>query len=353
MEVKRYNHSISKYIDNHRKLHPHFLAEDHVEELCEICYNAYMIESFHFTKDLSMKIDVGYSVYDSSIKKDSIVTRKKQEYPEYYFNFLPIQTHDSEFSYYTVINNQFINNQYQFALVLQENDICRKIFSFENYKSSSNPFYSIHHNSIFQIVQTYDQDELLLVQIQLGKTLYDTDIMIVTSLSVESDRICICGVPYQDRIIIMNDTQLYFIDLSGQMVNTVNINKYIYMKTFDICCTEKTIIIICSHVYCSREVTCYIAMFYDLDTLTYTGEYEIDYTSEYHEKYYNNNTALTYLSSYDTAVLCSINPDEFLLFSNKDQIFKEEIEDSLTKNTDLYKDVSKLVSDYVGGSILL
>lgn len=348
MEVKRYNHSISKYIDQLRRLDPHFLEEDHIEELCELCYNAFEINSVHFTKDLSIQIDVGFSIYDSNIKKDSIVNKKKQFYPEYYFNFLPIQYHDIEFSYYNVRNNKD-----QFVLVLQENDICRKVYSFENYKSSSNPFYSIHHNRIFQIVQTYDQDELLLVQIQLSNHLHDTDITIVTTLSVESNRIRICEVPYQDRIIIMNDTRFDFIDLSGQIINTVDVNRYRYMKTYDICCTEKTIIIICSHKYTSREVTCYITMFYDLETLTYTGEYEIDYTSEYHEKYYSNNTALTYSSSYDTVVLCSIQPDEFILFSNKNQVSKEEIEEIIVDNTDIYKDVSKLVSDYVGGSISL
>lgn len=308
MEVERREHSISKSIDQQRQL------DKHNPDGCEMCETAFQINSVHFIKDLSIQMEIGHTVYDSCIKKGSIVNKTKQVYPEHYFNFLPIPYKDTELSFYTVLNNRCT-----YTLVLQENDLCRKVFTFKNYEASSNPFYSERHRSIFQIVRLYDQETLSLIRIELGKSLFDITITVVpVSAKYEiNGAMRVCAVPRQERIILMNNTRLDFIEFSGQIVKTVDVNRYRFMKTFDICCTQKTVIIVCRHVYCSRELTVYIAMFYDLETLSYTGEYEIDFESEYHCKYYKNNTALTYSSSHDVALLCSIEPDEFILFSDK------------------------------------
>jgi hypothetical protein len=273
-------------------------------------------------------------------------------YPEDFFHFLPIRNYDIEYTYYNVQNDNRI------AFILQENDVCRQVGFLNHYESSSHyydtsshPFYSIHHNSIFQVIQYFN--EILLIRIQLGATINDakTSIIPIDSIEFTKSNIRICGVSYQDTILILNRKRLDFVDFSGKIIRTLNLEKHRLMDIYDLCCTEKTIIIICSYVNQLRELTYYFAMFFDLETLSYSWRYDFGHSSEFHQEYYNNNIALTYSLSHDIAVLCSIDPDEFIVFKpnlNKEKLSRKDVEDCLVENTDLLRDISKMITSYLG-----
>jgi hypothetical protein len=337
MDVREFTHSFSREIEQYINCDPQIKRRnDHYHGI-----HAYNVNAIEFGTNNSILVNIGNTFYQTKVKN----SLKLEKLDHYDLNnvekLLPVRFNNCnrfELLYYNV----FDKNDNKITFVLEENDTCINLGELFVDKHLSNPCYSIRHNSIFQIASV--DNESMLIQTKLGQSLYETDSNCIILPSIYN-WCCICPIPYQDYILVAQNNRLDWLDLSGQIIKSFNVN---HVQSIEyLCCTETMIIIIGVYTYKLRGIDEYLALFYDLETLEYIGKYEIDYSSEWHEKYFINYS-FNYSYGHDSAILCSINPDKMIIFSNKQNCSKEDVA-CIQVYTPLYKDLSQLVCDYVGG----
>jgi hypothetical protein len=310
--------------------------------------NNYTLYSIDFANDNNILINIGHTLYRSTISKNS--TLDKYDYNKYkknYEHFLPVTFDDNNqitLSYYNKFN--LFENTVKF--ILQDNNSSKNLGYVEDCICLTNSFYSIRHNSIFQIVTDYEGSKL--IRTKLGDSLKNSKSFCKKLVTYYQTPSIICSVPYQDFILVTQNKRVDCLDIYGKITKSFEVEDIHHIE--NICCTEDTIIIIGlfinddhsnDHYYLSKKIYQYIALFYNLESLTKIDMTFID------EDVKNNRHELNYSYGHDVAVLCRINPDNMIIFQKKKNYSKKDMKDCILEHTSLCEDVSILICEYVGG----